>query len=249
MSTGQTAFTAALLDPDAPVPADLADPQGRPAGRRFSVYRNNVAVSLTEALETAFPVLRKLVGDEFFAAMAGVFLRQHPPASPLMMHYGAEMPAFLEVFDPVKSLPYLPDIARLEIAIRQSYHAADSRPLAPEALQSLPPDQLMQARIMLAPALRLIRSDWPVHAIWAANMAGGPKPEMRPQAALVMRPGFDPVVICADQPMADFIDALLRGHPFAAALDAAGARFDLSAALTQLLEGRAMVGMSLEEQP
>lgn len=112
----QSAFHAALMDAARPVPEGLRDPAGRPAGKRFDVYRNNVAVSLTRALETGFPVLRKLVGAEFFSAMAGVYLRTHPPTSPLLQQYGQDMPGFLRGFPPAKSLPYLPDIARLELA-------------------------------------------------------------------------------------------------------------------------------------
>lgn len=46
---GHEAFIAALLDPHGPPPADIARrADGRAATRRFSVYRNNVIVSLTE---------------------------------------------------------------------------------------------------------------------------------------------------------------------------------------------------------
>ena len=98
MSHPQDAFVSALFAPDAPVPEGLSDPEGRPAGKRFDVYRNNVAVSLTEALLTAFPVVAKLLGDANFRSVAGVYLRQHPPQSPLLMFYGEEMPGFLEAF-------------------------------------------------------------------------------------------------------------------------------------------------------
>jgi hypothetical protein len=102
--------------------------EGRPAGRRFNVYRNNVAASLTDALATGFPVIAKLLGEEFFRAMAGVFLRAHPPGDPRLQLWGGKFPGFLARFEPVAHLPYLPDMARLELGLRQSYHAADAAP-------------------------------------------------------------------------------------------------------------------------
>ena len=107
---GQAEFARAILDASLAAPEGLTNPDGAPASKRFDVYRNNVAVSLTEALETGFPVIRKLVGEEFFKAMAGVYLRRHPPASQLMMFYGQSMPAFLDEFEPVAHLHFLQDI-------------------------------------------------------------------------------------------------------------------------------------------
>jgi hypothetical protein len=79
MTVRQTTFRQGLLDPTMPAPEGLINPDGAQATKRYDVYRNNVAVSLSDALESAFPVIRKLVGDQFFRAMAGVYLRKHPP--------------------------------------------------------------------------------------------------------------------------------------------------------------------------
>ena len=51
----QAAFAAALLDPEAAVPGGLVDPLGRPAPKRFSVYRNNVAVFADPGAGGGFP--------------------------------------------------------------------------------------------------------------------------------------------------------------------------------------------------
>jgi hypothetical protein len=233
-------FAAALLDPALPVPPGLHDPQGRPAGRRFAVYRNNVAVSLTEALETGFPVVRKLVGDEFFAAMAGVFLRAHPPQSRILATYGQDMPRFLAGFPPVAALPYLADVARLELALRASYHAADHGTMDPAQLATLPPARLMAARLQLAPTVALIRSDWPVHGIWTANTIGGPPPAMTPQDVLVTRPVFDPAPHLLSPGGGAFVGTLLSGGTLGQAAAAAGNGHDLNTTIGLLLAGRAI---------
>lgn len=245
MSVAQTDFVQSLLDPDAAVPDGLVNPDGAKAAKRFDVYRNNVAHSLTEALETAFPVIVKLVGAANFKVLAGVYLRRHPPLSALMMHYGAEMPDFLAGFEPVKSLLYLADVARLELALRESYHAADATPLNPNELQAMPAERLMASRVTFAPAVRLVRSRWPVHSIWARNMDSGPKPGTLGENVLITRPEFDPVMTVLPPGGGSFIAGLIKGETFGAALDtatAAAPEFDLSATLGALLAGGAILG-------
>jgi hypothetical protein len=242
MSQGD--FRAALLDPDLPVPAGITDPEGRPAPRRFNVYRNNVTVSLTEALRQAFPVVRALVGEEFFTAMARVHLRAHPPRSPLLMLYGEDMPAFLEGFDPVRHLGYLPDVARLELALRRSYHAADADAVPAQPLQSLAPERFLASRIAFAPAARLLRSRWPVATIWAANARGGPQPRAAvAEDVLITRAGYDPEPVLLPTGAGPFIAALMNRETVSEALEKAP-EFDLTATLGILLSGAAITGTS-----
>lgn len=244
MSVSQSAFHSALLDAAQAVPEGLSDGVGHPAGSRFSVYRNNVAVSLTEALELSFPAIVKLLGAENFKGLAGIFLRQHPPETPIMMHYGAAFPDFLAGFEPLAHIGYLPDVARLEQAIRVSYHAADATPVTPEALQDHDPEALGAARLDLAPATQLVRSDWPIHQIWAYNLEeGAPKPTGGAQNVLILRPEFDPELTPIPPATADFIAALARGETLAAAAETTSTthdEFDLSEALGLLLSGRAI---------
>ena len=240
----QAQFAEALLNPEAAVPEGLVDPEGRPAPKRFSVYRNNVASSLTRALEAAFPTVRKLVGDEFFAAMAVVFLRAHPPTSRMLMLYGAEFPGFLEAFPPVRHLGYLPDVARLDQAMRESYHAADSAPLHEAAFQRLLGTDIAGMRLHLAPSLRLVRSSWPIVSIWAANAEGGPARRTGAEDALVLRPEFDPKPHGLPPEGGAFVAGLLAGQSLGEALDHAGPKLDLPAILGQLIAAQAITGVS-----
>jgi hypothetical protein len=222
--TGQHGFAAALLDPDRPVPTGLCAGGQVNADRRFDVYRNNVVTGLVDALAAAFPVTLALVGEDFFRAMAGEFARRHPPEAPILMRYGAGFPAFLEGFSPVAHLPYLPDTARLERALCESYHAADCVPIDPQDLAAIPAEDLAGLRMRLSPALRLLRSDWPVQAIWAAHH-GAPKPAPGAQEVLVARPGFDPAAHVLPEGGVAVIAALQAGEALETALSRAPAEF------------------------
>jgi hypothetical protein len=236
-------FAAALLDPERPVPESLVRPDGQPAARRFAVYRNNVAIGLTEALRTGFPVVEKLLGPAFFSAMAGTFLRCHPPHNRIMMLYGDRLPDFLASFPPVARYPYLPDVARIEQALRESYHAADVEALPGNVLAATPEAVLLDRRLKLAPSVRLIRSPWPVHSIWCANAEGGPKPKAGPQDVLVLRPGFDPRAHLLPARGGVFMEHLLDRATLTEAIAAAGPDLDLSALLSLLLSGGAITGL------
>ncbi|AHD09068.1 HvfC/BufC N-terminal domain-containing protein [Phaeobacter gallaeciensis] len=247
MSVSQTEFTRAMMDAAQPVPEGLLDATGGPAGRRFSVYRNNIAVSLTEAMHSAFPLIAKLLGKQNLDGLAGLYLRAHPPSSPLMMHYGAEFPEFLAGMEQLKHLGYLPDAARLDLALRRAYHAADATAVDPARLGALAPEQLMATGLTLAPAVALLRSPWPIYDIWRFNTEeGAPKPRHMAQDVLITRPEFDPVLHELPAGGADWITALTHGATLEEALTEVQADhpdFDLSHPLALLLQGGAIIDL------
>ena len=158
----------------------------------------------------------------FFAAMAGAFLRDHPPTSRMLMLYGDALPGWLQAFPPVAHLGYLPDVARLDQAMRESYHAADSEPLPEAEFQRLVGSDMAALRLALAPSLRLVRSSWPVQSIWAATAEAGPTPQPGAEAALVLRPQFDPRPHRLSGPDGTFVQSLMDGKTLGQSLDAAG---------------------------
>ena len=74
----QRTFANALLAPDQTCPEGLFSSNGADPASRFAVYRNNVHSSLINALAAAYPVTLQLVGDEFFRAMAGLYVQASP---------------------------------------------------------------------------------------------------------------------------------------------------------------------------
>ena len=131
-------FSSGLLDPDHATPAAVAGPNGKRARMRYNVYRNNVTVSLIEALAAVFPATMRITGRDFFRAMARSHIRATPPTSPLLFEYGRAFPDFIEGYEFARQMPWLADVARIERAWLDAYHAADAEPLSPLALASIP---------------------------------------------------------------------------------------------------------------
>src|SRR5208283_885939 len=244
------AFSAALLEPDRETPALVSGPAGKAAAKRYNVYRNNVTVSLIDALAAVYPAVQRITGVEFFRAMARFHIRETPPTSPLLFEYGRDFPAFIEAYDYAQGMPWLADTARIERAWLDAYHAADAAPLAPSDLASVPPERVADLVFTSHPATRVLRSRYAAVTIFAANRAAEPVEEIdasEPEDALITRPEFDIVVRRLAPGHAEFLSALLAGRPLGEAAGAAleaHPEFDISAGVATLIESGACVSAS-----
>jgi hypothetical protein len=241
------AFARALLDPAAEAPAALRAWNGSDAARRLDVHRNNVVVSLADALAASFPVVQSLVGEPFFRAMARSYLRADPPRSPVLALYGGGLAAFIEGFAPARSLPYLADVARLEFARVQTLHAADALPADPMLLAAaLAADALHALPLRPHPSARWMVSRHPVFSLWAAHQGQGRPEDVdlgQPEAVLVVRPALEVLTIGCDPATAAVLAALEQGAalPDACAAAAGCPHFDPAATLGLLLRHGALV--------
>ena len=153
----QDHFASALLDPNRPVPGAVTSHTSRTPQKRFAVYRNNVVAGLIEALRAQFPASERIVGEEFFAGMARVYIETQPPRSPILVTYGDGFPDFIAGFAPAADVPYLADVARLEAARVRAYHAADAVPLDPARWQEIDPQALASLHVALHPSVEIVR--------------------------------------------------------------------------------------------
>jgi hypothetical protein len=247
----QQAFAQALLDPALPPPGELVAWNASDPRLRFAVYRNNVSVSLVAALADTFPVLRALVGDEFFDAMARLYVADEPPRSPVLAHYGEGMADWLAHFAPAASLPYLPDLARLERARVRAYHAADAPSLGTDAVAArlAEPAQLAQARLRLHPSLSVLDSRYAIVSLWAAHQGHAPLEAVvpdRPECALVLRADDDAAVLDIPPGAATFYRRLLQGQPLARAASRIEEPFNLGESLAILIRHGAISAWQLD---
>jgi putative DNA-binding protein len=250
----ETSFAEALLDPDRPIPPCVTSHNATNPARRFAVYRNNVAAGLGNALKNRFPVIEKIVGEEFFAAMARAFVIKHPPRSPLLTSYGDELAAFIAAFEPAREVPYLADVARLEAARTRSYHAADAVPVGAERFAALDNDAVGDIRIELHPSVEIVRSRHPVVTIWAMNsgeQALAPIAEWCSEDALIARPYLEVEVRALPPGGAAFLLALAAGSSLgeaAAVALAEDSNFDLTGNIAGLIGSGLARDVVLPEQ-
>jgi hypothetical protein len=249
----QTDFAAALLNPAIPVPHGLIAHNSPRPRKRFAVYRNNVVASLINALCTKYPATSRIVGENFFKAMAHVFVTAHPPRSKILHTYGDDFGDFIASFEPAAELGYLADIARLEAARTRSYHAADAKPLTPADFGNIAPEAIGSLRLALHPSLEIVRSPHPVVTIWSMNAGEaelGPVDETAAEDALILRAGLEVTVRALPPGGAAFIAALRDGANLAEATGRAAAedaRFDLTGNLAGLIGSGAITDFLLSE--
>ena len=243
----QQAFASALTDPAQPCPPGLRSWNQSDVAQRFSVYRNNVMVSLVDALADTFVVTQELVGPEFFRAMAQVFVQGHPPQTRVLAWYGAHFPDFIAGFEPAASVPYLSDVARLEMLRVRSYHAADATPLEAASLaQALAdPAALEHLTLVLHPSVHVFASQHAVYSLWTAHqgvLAIEHVDTTRAEAVLIYRQGLDVLLQAVTPAQHGFVQQLQAGLHLAQAAGEAAERaaasntyFDLPAMLTLLI--------------
>jgi hypothetical protein len=247
----QAEFAAALADPVTVVPDGVGGPDGRPSARRFAVYRNNVIVGLVGAVEGAFPAVKRIVGDDFFAAMARAYVKEEPPTSPVLMDYGASFADFVARFEPATTLPYLADVARIERAWQEAYHSAEAVSLAPADFAGIAEADLPGLTFSLHPSLRVVRSAFPALTIWRMNTGDQPIEPVDLGAGgedtLVVRPQASVDVRLLPAGGAAFVSALAKGSSLshAAELASDAEAFDLSVNIAGLIDSGAVVGYSI----
>jgi hypothetical protein len=144
---------------------------------RLQIYRNHYRITLVDSLAATFAVVQRLLGEDCFSAIARVFVDQRPPSQPCLFEYGEDFPSFLGEHEVLARLPYVADVARLEWALNEAFHAPDGVGGEPclqdvpvsQLLANLPGDRLLTMSFVLHPSCRLVSSEYPIDRIWRAN--------------------------------------------------------------------------------
>ncbi len=219
---------------------------------RMAIYRANMVAAADKALASAYPVIRQVVGEEFFHGLAREYQRGTPSTSGDLTGFGASFDAFLAAFEHTAAMPYLPDLARLEWAVHRAYGAADAPDWDPASLGAVEAEQQAAIRFTWAPGTAVVASTHPIVRIWTIHQPGYDGEFSvawdLADTALVSRDGFLVTVTDCSPADAAFIGASLAGATLADAAAAALAalpHFDLGALLGRALSARLVCGFTL----
>ena len=164
----QRALHRAIVDGDKEVLQAILASDSMAIFNAIDIYRNTIRYTLVRAMRLSYPVVQKLVGEEFFEDTIEHFLRQHWPHSACLDDFGSEFAQFLESFEPASGLTYLADVARLEWAVHRALHAPQVPVLQLQRLTQLETDQCAFVCFAANPSLHLTIVDTPADVIWRA---------------------------------------------------------------------------------
>jgi hypothetical protein len=222
-------FAVGLLHPGMAAPQAILSATASGREQRYAVYRNNATMALVHAFESGYPVVRALLGEDCFLQLARDCARLHPPRTPVMAEYVGLLPCFLDGTPLAAALPYLVDVARLEAACLQVFHAADGDALPASAWLDLQADpaRLARACVSLQPACAWMPCAHAAADLWLAHMRAA-QPELAElegidveaaQDVLVWRDPAGRVLVAAlPSGCASALDALQAGEPLLRAL-------------------------------
>jgi hypothetical protein len=246
----QSRMLDALLSDSADPAIALIDAPAAAAAARLGVYRNTVLRNVAAALHSTFPVIWRLVGEDYFRSVAHRFILQHPSTCGDLTPVGTRFPAYLTELHRHDQYAYLGDVARLELKIQEALLAGGHPPFDLERLAQVPPAEYDALRFVLHPALRLFASRYPARRIWQSHVGSDADPE-----GIELAGGGERLALLQHRLQLQFhpltlgewcwLDAVGRGEPFKASVETAAAHdgeFDATLALRRFVSVGAIVG-------
>jgi hypothetical protein len=192
---------------------------------QLEIYREQFWLRHTSSLVEDFPGLGGILGQAAWEKLAEQYLREVVPDSYTLRDLGSQLPRVIAQAAWLPHQALCLDMARLELAYIEVFDAADSAPLAPERLTVLAEDDLLRAKLAIAPSVRLLSLDYPVADLRRALRAEGDEavaiPEPAPQHLVVYRRDLGLWDMPVSRAAFALLAGLARGMPLGAAAESA----------------------------
>lgn len=138
--------------------------------RSLEIYRRSLRAAVHRALAEIFPVCVELVGEDCFRGIARHHAERHASLHPDLARIGDPLPGSIPQLEFLASVPYLADVARIELALHHAANASDAPSVRePERIADALGAEPDAWRLVLPPSATLIESAYPARAIWRAH--------------------------------------------------------------------------------
>lgn len=195
------------------------------ARERLDVYASSYFLRLRDVMKGDFAGLAHALGDDGFDAVIREYVTRHPPDSFTLNRYGAGVEPFLAkectVAAVARRRPFLVELARLERAVEEVFHAPRRAAVDTKLLKSIPVERWHRAIFVPIPAFRLLAFRWPVNGYLQA-VYDGKSPKLPARAAnwlVVYRKNWKSWRARLDRDQFELLSALARRVPLGAALE------------------------------
>jgi hypothetical protein len=158
---------------------------------QLEIYREQFWLRHTGSLLEDFPGLSGVTGQRDWERLSEEYLASHPPSSYTLRDLGAQLPEYVAGCGFLEHRELCWDMARLEWAYVEAFDARDSAALEPAKLAAIPAEKWPGARLVLDPAVRLLRVSYPVATLRSQLKRAGDQrievPAKQPQCLVVHR--------------------------------------------------------------
>lgn len=128
----------------------------------LSIYHNTALAALMNTLKDIYPLVCKLLGEDFFRITIQKYIKQYPSRSGNLHDYGEYFSDFLAHFQPLKELVYIPEVAQFEWHCHTLFYAAAHDAMNPALLETFTPEQYDHLHFVLHPAAKIMKCHFPI---------------------------------------------------------------------------------------
>jgi hypothetical protein len=215
------AAAEAVLDVDAVI---LPSASLQPI-QRVGLYHGMYMLRMIEALTIDYSALAHFLGEEAFEELVRAYVQRFPSRSYTLNRLGDSLPEFIAT-STFKRRIFLRDLARLELAMTQVFDEIEAEPLPGDAIASIAPERIADARIVPIPALRLLSLDYDANeAFQAWRDERAIKPRRQKAWLAVHRRDYGVYRMPLEREAFTFLGLLIAGQTIGGAIAAFHRRF------------------------
>ena len=215
----------------------------------FDIYRKNTHGARLAALEQAYPVCVRILGDSVFRSIAREFVSRDDQDHSDLNTYGENLHLHIQQLIGGRRLPpdfsYLPDLARLEFMLHRAYYADDDPQFDFAAFEQALNNGI-DISFQLSSTLGLLTSVYPLYQIWENNRSQTDSHEVTAidskQYLVIHRTAVRPAVTAVEHDTYRLLTAMTGASSLNQLLDETDANLDRQ--LPALIRHKWVVGIS-----